>query len=32
MTFYTLKEKVEFIKEHCESFIKDVHDYMVQTN
>lgn len=32
MTFYTLKEKVEFIKEHSEPFIKDVHDYMVQTN
>ncbi len=32
MRLGTIKEKVKFIKERSESFIKDVHDYMIKTN
>ena len=28
----TIKNKVKFLKEHSDSYIKDVHDYMVNTN
>ena len=28
----TIKEKVKFLKEHSDSYIKDVHNYMVNTN
>ena len=28
----TIKNKVEFLKEHSDSYIKDVHQYMINTN
>ena len=28
----TIKDKAEFLKEHCDAYIKDVHRYMVNTN
>ena len=28
----TIKNKVKFLKEHSDSYIKDVHNYMVNTN
>lgn len=28
----TIKNKVKFLKEHCGTYIKDVHRYMVNTN
>ena len=28
----TIKNKVKFLKEHSDSYIKDVHNYMVHTN
>ena len=28
----TIKEKVKFLKEHSDAYIKDVHEYMVSTN
>ena len=32
MKLSTIKEKVKFLKEHSDTFIKDVHEYMVSTN
>ena len=28
----TIKNKVKFLKEHSDSYIKDVHQYMINTN